>query len=400
MKPDFTIVTDSVSPEMCLKGFSVSDAMKKSDFSVKDAERMGFSCDAAAIKRVMDADPEYKAAIEKFAQDAGLSLGDANIDALGQFFTLFNEATINVLYRGRTAAQTFGTKVMGDWTTERIAFKTRELTARHSLYDDWSRAPYAAYNYGWDVRDTIRLEWALEVTKLEEAVGAVMRRNPYGDKKDGIVLDNSIFNNEFFWLGLAIDGKKLYGVLTEPNLAGRKANLPVDMGSASLIVDDVIACLTTIKQDLANSLMGNGDIETLPVSIAAPLAWQTAFTIPNTVTGYTANKWLAENWKAATLSFKPELNDADDGAPEMVVFAKTVPGVGMDTINLIETSKLRLIGAMPSVKGREEAYSSSLAGAICACPLGVRIWANGDAPGSGTDTDTTTDADSDSESGT
>ena len=41
-------------------------------------------------------DPSYKEAIESFAKDAGLSLGDGNIDALGQFFMLFNEATINV----------------------------------------------------------------------------------------------------------------------------------------------------------------------------------------------------------------------------------------------------------------------------------------------------------------
>ena len=55
----------------------------------------------------------------------------------------------------------------------------------------------------------------------------------------------------------------------------------------------------------------------------------------------------------------------------MIVFAESVPDVGMKTINLITTSKLRLVGAMPSVKGREEAYSSSVAGAICTCPMAV-----------------------------
>lgn len=377
MKPDMTIVTDSATADSCRKGFRVSDAMAKSDFGVNDAVRMGFSCDAAAIKRVMDSDPAYKAAVESFAKDAGLSLGDANIDALGQFFTLFNESVINVLYRGRTAAQTFGVKTMGDWTTERIAFKTRELTAVASIYDDWSRAAYAAYNYGWDIRDALRLEWALEVTKLEEAVGAVMRRNPYKDKKDAIVLNQAIWNNEFFWNGASIDGKRLYGALNDPNLATRKRNLPKDFSSDVLTTADVIACLLTIKQKFADDLQGNGDIETLPVEIACPLKWQTAFTIPNTY-AYTANKWLAENWKAATLSFKPELDTADDGDPMMYVFAKSVPDVGMDTVNLCETSKLRLIGAMPSLKGREEAYSSSVAGALVACPFGVALWANGD----------------------
>lgn len=378
--PEFTIVTDSASAASVRKGFLVGDAMAKSNFCYKDAERMGFSCDTAAIKRVMDADPAYKAAIETFAKDAGLSLGDANIDALGQFFTLFNEQTINVLYRGRTAKQTFGVKTMGDWTTERIAFKTRELTnPGPALYDDWTRAPYAAYNYGWDTRDTLRVEWALEVTKLEEAVGSVMRRNPYKDKKDGIVLSQEIWLNEYYWVGsTAIEGKKLYGALNEVNLAGRKRDLPVDFDSADLTCEEVIACLIKIKQTFANDLDGNGDIDTLPVTIACPLKWQTVFTIPSKYTLKTANDWLAMNWKSATVEFKPELNDADDGVDGLLyVFAKSVPGVGMDTVNLIQTSALRLIGAMPSLKGREEAYSASVAGAIVACPLGVALWANG-----------------------
>ena len=152
----FDIITDSASAENCKKGFSVADAMKKSTFGYEDAKSMGFTCDLNAVKYALESDSNFKKVAEQIAQDAGFSLGEGNIDALGQFFTIFHEQTINVLYRGRTAAQTFGVKKVGDWTTERIAFKLRELTANTALYDDWTRAPYAAYNYGWDVRDTLR----------------------------------------------------------------------------------------------------------------------------------------------------------------------------------------------------------------------------------------------------
>lgn len=375
--PDFTIVTDNASASSVRKGFMVGDAMAKSDFGVANAGAMGFTCDAAAIKRVMDSDPSYKEAIESFAKDAGLSLGDGNIDALGQFFMLFNEATINVLYRGRTAKQTFGVKTMGDWTTERVVFKTRELTAPPAqVYDDWSRAPYTGYNYGWDFRDTLRLEWALEVTKLEEAVGSIMRRNPYKDKKDGIVLNQEIWLNEFFWNGTTAGSKKLYGVFSEPNLRAAEP-LPIDIDSGSVTTEDVIAALLAIKQKFATDLQGNGDVDQLPITIACPLKWQYIFTIPSTQFLKTANDWLAANWKNATVEFKPELDTADSGDPMMMVFTKSVPGVGMDTINLIQTSALRLIGAMPSLKGREEAYSAAIAGAMVACPLGVQCWTNG-----------------------
>jgi hypothetical protein len=143
----------------------------------------------------------------------------------------------------------------------------------------------------------------------------------------------------------------------------------------------VVAMLAQVKQDLAIDLQGNGDIDELDIEIACPLSWQAQFTIANDVTGYTANRWLAENWKNAHVSFKPELDKADGGTDGlMIVFARSVPGVGMDTINLMETSKLRLIGAVPTVKGREEAYSSSVAGALVACPLGMKMWTNGTDP--------------------
>lgn len=368
--PEFTIVTDSLSPEMAKKGFRTTDAMTKSTFGIKDAEKMGFSCDSASLKKLFDSDPTYKEAVEIWAKDAGFNLGDANIDALGQFFLYFNEQEINRLYTGRSAVQTFGVKTVGDWLTEKIVFKLRELSGGTSLYDDWSRAPLASYNYGWDTRDTLRLEWGLEVTKLEEAVAGVMRRNAYKDKKDAIVLTQDIWTNAFFYYGSSISDKKLYGVLNEVN-APTATNLPINPADPTLTVDSMISALRVVKQNLATSLKGNGDINSLPIVLACPISWQTAFTVPNAYNGYTAMSWLNDNWKNVELRFNAELETASSGDPCMIVFAKNVPGVGMDSINLFQTSKLRLVGAIPTLKGREESYSASVAGALIACPFAV-----------------------------
>lgn len=367
--PEFTIVTDSATPSKMAK-FSVSDALK-AGMTALDAAKMGFSCDTSAIKMAMDSDPMYRKAVEKFAQDAGFNLGDANIDALGQFFLYINEATINALYRGRTAAQTFGVKTVGDWTTEKVAFKMRELVSGGTgLYDDFSRPGFANYNYGWDVRDTLRIEWGLEVTKLEEAVASVMRRNAYQDKKDAVILTQEIWLNNFFWNGTTVGGKKLYGVFSDPNMAARTTNVSVPF-TQNTTMAQVVAQLQIWKQNLATDLKGNGDVNSLPVTIACPLSYQFLFTAMNDY-GLTAYDWLDKNWRNAKVEFKPELDDDE----RFVVFAKSVPGVGMDTINLMQTSKLRLVGAMPSLKGREEAYSASIAGAFVACPVGVRVYEN------------------------
>jgi len=379
--PEMTIVTHSQSPADSAKGLMVCDAIAKTGgaFNAKELAKMGFTCDAAKIVQCMANDAEFKAHVEAYAKDAGFELGDANIDALGQFFMVWNEQEINRLYRGRTAVQTFGVKTMGDWLTEKIIFKMRELTTGGTgFYDDFSRPTFGSYNYGYDTRDTLRLEWGIEVTKREEMVAGVMRRNAYKDKKDALVLTQDIWENNFFWKGVSLPGKKLYGALTETNLPAALA-APVDLGSADITPTQVAAFFRYIKQKMATDLKGNGDIETLPVEIAMPIKWQTALTAVSndTVVGWTANKWLKENWPAAHISFKPELDDAAEGDPCMLVYAVSVPGVGMDTINLSRTSALRLVGAMPTLKGREEAYSSSVAGALCACPIGVQIWTAG-----------------------
>lgn len=373
-----TIVKSFIAPADAQKGFMVTDAMKKSDFNMAHAESLGITCDAAALKALVDSNPAFAAEVKKVVTDAGFAFGEANIDALGQFFTIFNEQTINALYRGRTAVQTFGVKAMGDWTTERIVFKARELTAKASLYDDWSRGFLANYNYTYDVVDTLRMEWALEVTKLEEAVAAVMRRNAGADKKAAIDLNHNIWENEIFWNGASINGKRVYGVLNAPGLNGRSETLPIDMTASGLTTANVISALRTMKQEFIDDLQGNGDVDSMPIELACPIAWQTAFTIPNDYM-ITANKWLAENWKNLTVSFKPELTD------RAIIFAKNVPEVGMDTINLTRTSALRLVGAIPTVKGREEAYSASIAGAFISCPFGVKVWLNGSDSAAGDD---------------
>lgn len=370
-----TIVSDSATPAF-LRKFSVGKAMKETDFNYKNAEDMGFSFDSAALSE------GFKKEIAEYAKDASFALGAPNIDALGQFFLHFFDKEINALYQGRTAVSAFGVQQAGDWTTEQLVFKTRELTGGVGLYDDWSRPLLANYNYGWITRDTIRVEFGLEVTKLEEAVAGVMRRNAAKDKHDAVILRDAMFTNDFFWNGYSAGDKRLYGVLNEPGLTGRVENLPTDFSSTNtaLTVDDVVKGLRLIKQQMVDDLQGNIDIDAAPVHLCMPNKFQTSFTIPNSVTGYTALKWLADNWKNAEITFHPELDSTSvsgSNVPACIAYVRNVPDVGMDTINLFTTSKLRLVGAIPTLKGREEAYSSSVAGALIACPLAVRVWKNG-----------------------
>jgi hypothetical protein len=349
--------------------FDFGKALKETDISKEDIASLGFSADSKAFEN-----PQLAEDIKQFAKDAGLSLGDANIDALGYMFYHYFEPAIQALYTGREMARIFGTVQMGDWTTSKVVFKHRELTGGFGLYDDWSKPILAGYNYGWDTRDTVRFEFGKEVTKLEEARAAVMRRNADKDKMDAIILQDSILMDETFLFGMGIDGKKIYGLANEPGFTGRKTNLNIDPEADSVTAKQMCDMLNAVKQNLVNDLQGNGDINALPVKIVAPNKWQTAFTVVDTVTGYSAMRWLSENWKNAKLEFSAKFDYLDDNEPEMMVYVEQVPGVGVNSVMCITTSKLRLVGAMPSLKGREECYSSSIAGVMAACPVAIRFY--------------------------
>lgn len=363
--------------------FSLGKAMKETDVSASDIAGLGFSADAKAVSAI-------KSELEEYAKDAGLALGDGNIDALTLSFMHWYEPAVNALYKGRQAFDIFGSVQMGDFLTETVVFKKRKLTGGVSLYDDWSRPFLAGYNYGYDTRDTLRVEFGKEVTYLEEQIAGKMRRNADRDKMDAIVLKDAIFQDDAFFYGVNIGDKRIYGINNEPGISNRVTNLPYDLEATTTGVDEMVSMLGAIKQQLIDDLQGNGDVNALPVKIVVPNKWQSAFTRANSYNGFTAYKWLAENWKNAEVKFSVKCDTLDDGEPKMMVYVENVPGVGVNSLMLITTSKLRLIGAMPSLKGRTEAYASAIAGAMAACPVAIRFYT---APG-----DSSSDSDSDASS--
>lgn len=352
------------------KGFDIAEAAKSmsADELVNGLKSMGFSMDESVMK-----DAKYVETLKGYAADAGLALGDANIPAYIQFFQYFRPEVIKALYRGRTAKQAFGVDTMGDWTTEEIVAQTLEYTGTVAPYDDFSMPPLTSYNIGWVKRGVARFEIGTEVTKLEEAVAAKMRQNARQLKHDAALLNIDIFENNAFWYGINNGVQKVYGVLNDPALTQTSA--AVDPMAASTDVDDIQAMINGWIQALATKLQGNLDVGKDKIRLLLPLAWSTALSIATDSFGWSAKKWLAENYPNVEVSYHVELDDAGaNGRPLAMVFAPEVEGVGMKTISLMQTSALRLIGAIPTLKGYQEAYSGSVAGALVACPLAVALY--------------------------
>ena len=354
------------------KGFDIAEAAKamSADELISGLKAMGFSMDESVMK-----DAKYVETLKGYAADAGLALGDANIPAYIQFLQYFRPEVIKALYRGRTAKQAFGVDTMGDWTTEQIVAQTLEYTGSVAPYDDFSMPPLTSYNIGWIKRGVARFEIGTEVTKLEEAIAAKMRQNAKQLKHDAAILNIDIFENNAFWYGINNGVDKVYGVLNAPELAGRKGTLAKDPMASATTINEIQDMINTWIQGLADDLAGNFDVATEKIRLLLPLKWSTVLSRATDSFGWSVKKWLAENYKNVELTFHVELNDADEGDPMAMIFAPEVSGVGMKTVSLMQTSALRLIGAIPTLKGYQEAYSGSVAGALVACPLAVKFYA-------------------------
>jgi hypothetical protein len=349
------------------KGFDMAKAVEAGVDLAKALPEMGFTVDSAIFEN-----PQYMAILKSYAQDAGLSLGEANIPALGQFFQFWFSDTVRALYRGRSAKQVYGVEQVGDWTTEQVVQPKLELTGDMGLYDDFAMPPLASYNLGWATLDTVRFEVGVEVTKLEEARAAGMRQNAYQLKKEATILKNDIFTNKVFWNGF--EGRTM-GIL---NSVGAPTSVGFDIKAAATTVQTIQAKFAQWVQDLTDRLAGNFDPTSDTVIFNLPLAWQSVMT-KTTEFGWSVSDWLKKQYPNVEIRYSVELNGASgDGEDLAIVYAPMVDGVGKKTVSLLQTSALRLVGAIPTMKGMQECYSSSVAGVLVSCPLAIACYENGE----------------------
>lgn len=371
----FTDITYSFDSAEALKGFSL-DAAVKAGVDLKELDQkladMGFSMDSSVL-----ADAKYADILKSYAQDDALALGGANIPGLAQFFQFWFTDIVNALYRGRSFKQTYGVDQVGDWTTETVIQPTLELTGDMALYDDFSRPPLASYNLGWVTRGTVRFETGLEVTKLEEARAGVMRQNAYQLKKAATILKNDIWMNNIFWTGFGVNGAKpIYGLLNDPSLATRNESMAFNILSDSATVAMIQSVFAGWVQKATDDLEGNFDPTTDTIVFNLPLAWQSVMT-RTTEFGWSVSDWLKKQYSKVEIKYSVELNKlGTDQLGKAIVYVPNVRDVGKKTVTAMQTSALRLVGAIPSLKGMEECYSSSVAGVLIAAPLAITVYEN------------------------
>lgn len=348
------------------KGFIMDSFIKENPkFGVDNLAQMGVTFNKSLLE-----DTKYMNFVKKFIADAGLVNGEASITTPIQFAQLWMPDVINALYRGRTADKIFGSKNVGTWELEEIVWTQLTLTGRPNIYDDFSRANLASYNLNFVKRDTLRFEMGIEVTELEQKRAAQMRQNAHGLKKNAVDLGFDILLNHIKWFGFNDGARRLYGAIAAPS--GEITTTNAAKAFSASTCDEMITALQSWIIGATKKLAGNYFPEETEATLVLPLSVYGYLTTANSY-NLTPMKWMKENYPKVTIRSAPELDGAAaDGDNIALFYVNTVDTIG-DTLDLLDTSRLRLVGAVPTTKGFEESYSCSTAGAFHRCPLAFTL---------------------------
>lgn len=348
------------------KGFVMDSFIKENpSFGTENLEQMGVTINPSLFE-----DAKYMGFVKKFVQDSGLVNGTPSITTPIQFAQLWMPDVINALYRGRTADKIFGSKNVGTWELEEIVWTQLTLTGKPNVYDDFSRANLASYNLNFVKRETVRFEMGIEVTELEQKRAAQMRQNAHGLKKNAVDLGFAILLNHIKWFGFNDGTRRIYGAIAAPSGEIESVNAAKTFAAATC--DELITMLQGWIISATKKLAGNYLPEEVSATLVLPLSCYGYLTTANSY-NLTPMKWMKENYPKVEIRSAPELDGAaSDGDNIALFFVNNVDTIG-DTLDLLDTSRLRLVGAVPTTKGFEESYSCSTAGAFHRCPLAFTL---------------------------
>ena len=199
-----------------------------------------------------------------------------------------------------------------------------------------------------------------------------MRQNAHGLKKNAVDLGFDVLTNHTKWFGYTGEGKAVYGLLNAP--AGDVTVQTVTKTFAESRTSELITFLQGVINNAMTRLAGNYDPESDAAVLVLPLGAYTYLTTANDY-NLTARKWLTENFPKIEVKVAPELDGAAaDGDNLAIFYVPQVQNFKGGTVDLLDTSKLRLVGAVPTTKGFEESYSCSTAGAMIRCPLAYNVY--------------------------
>ena len=182
--------------------------------------------------------PEWKRDFN-LAMDAQPQLVSTANSGIPAYLTFFMDTDIlRILTAANEAAEIFGEKQKGDWTSTTLLFPVVERTYEVSSYGDYNNNGRAGINTNFPERQPYLYQTVVEYGDLEiERVG-LAKIGFVAEQKEAAIDGLNKYSNLTYFRGVA--GLQNYGVLNDPSLYPAIAPAPKAAGGVSWMNGNVI----------------------------------------------------------------------------------------------------------------------------------------------------------------
>ena len=306
----------------------------------------------------------YAKTAKMLAQDAALTT-TANVGIPAALVTYIDPSVTEILFSAMNANKLVNEGKRGDWTDKYTRFTVTEYVG-------------SVLNFETPERENFLFQTVIRYGDLEEATVARARLNLASQKQKAAALILAKAHNKFYLYGVA--GKKIYGLLNDPNLPSAASPISVTIGGSSYstwadkAANDAANAANHVYNDvlkLINALCaangGNVDANT-PMTLAVSNVRAQYLNALNTY-GLSATKMLKDNYPNLEIVQLPELST---GAGEMLYLI--VPEVfASSTAELAYSEKMRMGRIVPEVSAFKQKAVGGTWGAIIKRPSLIQL---------------------------
>ena len=231
--------------------------------------------------------PEWKKNLN-LAMDAQPQLVTTPSSGIPAYLTFFTDPDIlRVLQSPNKAAELFGEKQKGDWTTSTLIFPVVEQTYEVSSYGDFNNNGRAGINMNFPERQPYLYQTVCEYGELEIARAGLAKIGFVAEQKQAAINGLNKFGNLAYFKG--VTGLQNYGLLTDPNLYPAIAPVPKANGGVAWLngtapnatANEIFADIQQLVNQLINQSAGMIDVDSKFVLAMSPHS-QGALTATNT----------------------------------------------------------------------------------------------------------------------
>lgn len=323
---------------------------------------MSYSEDSGSI--VVD----YEKTAQRLARDAALQT-PVSVGVPAVYTTFIDPQVVEILFAALNASKIMPEARKGDRTDKFYTFPVEEYVGDVTPYSDFTDNVSADVNVAYPVRENFLFSTTIKYGDLETDTAAKAKLNLVSSKQKAAAFILARAHNKFALYG--VDGKKIYGMLNDPNLPTSIAPISINSKStwaektaanseatANIVYNDINKLWTQISANNGGLVDQNGRIILAISNAMAPY-----LSSPNSF-GLTAVDMLKKSFPGMEIVQLPELSTS---AGEMLYM--TVPTLmGNDTGNSCYSEKYFVGRTIPKLSSFEQKVMGGTWGTVIRRP--------------------------------